>query len=141
MNSISSRVRELFLNITDLPRAETLMDEIYVPDVVFEDPIQRIEGLAAFKKMNEGFATRLKELRFEVHGMVEGSDSLSVQWTMHFKLPLLSSPHTLPGVSWLDLGPEGKCLCHTDYWDFMRMSDEIAPVLRPMHDLIRKMLG
>lgn len=124
---------------------DELVDEFYAEGAVFEDPLQRAEGLRAIKKMWRSLATLFETVDGEVISEVELGDQCVVQWEMRFKYRLWPVEVTLPGVTWLTLNDEGKCISHVDYWDswaFLRRSFPVAkPVARFLPAGLRRLLA
>lgn len=137
--TIVKLVEELFASITDLPRAEALMNQIYDPNMYFQDPIQRVDGLETLKQMNRDMMEKNSDVAFKLVGITGDKKALAAEWVMHFKVA--GRPISLPGVSWLSLNDAGRCYRHVDYWDWMGLSDQVLPPLKIMHDLMRKAVG
>jgi hypothetical protein len=138
MSDLTDKVRRYLETMSDIGQAERFMDEIYSQDVVFQDPIQRLEGLAAFKGMHRKLMKGLKDLRVEVEGVTASDEALTVHWVMSFRVRLSSRRARVPMVSWMELDPDGRCTFHVDYWDFLGVMDQMIPGFRPVGNLIRK---
>lgn len=88
----------------------------YHPDIVFQDSIQRLEGIEAFKALCERLAKRCKELRMDIHEAVQKDDVIFMQWTM--TMMFKKTPSTpVYGSTVLRLHADGRILSQRDYYD------------------------
>lgn len=107
-----------------------LLDEVYAGEVVFEDPLHRVVGLAELRRylarMYEGVAS----IHFEFDEAVTGKDRAMLAWTMRMRHRRLRPGEdlVLPGASDLRF-QDGKVLRHRDYFDAGALLYERLPVL------------
>lgn len=88
----------------------------YHPDIVFQDSIQRIEGIQQFEAMCNRLTKRCESLRMDLSNVMKRDNVISMEWvmTMSFK----KSPTTpLYGVTRLTLGEDGRIIQQRDYYD------------------------
>ena len=88
----------------------------YHKDIIFQDTIQRIEGIEEFKKMCERLTKRCKKLQMDIYSLAQNDEVIFMQWkmTMVFrKLP--NAP--IYGCSKLTLNDRGKIIEQRDYFD------------------------
>jgi len=88
----------------------------YHPDIVFQDSIQRIEGIDQFEMMCNRLTKRCESLRMDLYNVMKRGNVISMEWvmTMSFK----KSPTTpLYGVTRLTLGEDGRIIQQRDYYD------------------------
>mgnify|MGYP001810219360 FL=1 len=88
----------------------------YHPDIVFQDSIQRIEGIDQFEMMCNRLTKRCESLRMDLSNVMKRGNVISMEWvmTMSFK----KSPTTpLYGVTRLTLGEDGRIIQQRDYYD------------------------
>lgn len=88
----------------------------YHPDVVFEDSLQRIEGIGEFIALCERLAKRCESLQMEILSIAQGSNFILMDWimTMSFnKFP--STP--VYGSTKLTLNADGRIILQRDYFD------------------------
>lgn len=88
----------------------------YHPDIVFQDSIQRIEGIEQFEMMCNRLTKRCESLRMDLSNVMKRDNVISMEWvmTMSFK----KSPTTpLYGVTRLTLGEDGRIIQQRDYYD------------------------
>ena len=93
-----------------------LIETYYHPDVRFRDPIQALEGRAAFIEMSERLVKRCRELRAHVNDAAQTGNVIMLQWTMEMKLG--PTPLTrIEGCTKLTLDDQGRVVAHRDYFD------------------------
>ena len=88
----------------------------YHPDIVFQDSIQRVEGIVQFEAMCNRLTKRCESLRMDLSNVMKRDNVISMEWvmTMSFK----KSPTTpLYGVTRLTLGEDGRIIQQRDYYD------------------------
>jgi hypothetical protein len=88
----------------------------YHPDIVFQDSIQRVEGIEQFQAMCNRLTKRCKSLNMDLSNIMKRENVISMEWvmTMSFK----KSPSTpLYGVTRLTLGEDGRIVQQRDYYD------------------------
>jgi hypothetical protein len=98
-------------------RPETVepLAEIYHPDVIFEDPIQSVQGREQVMEANRRLLRKAKQLRFEIHDAAQIDGRIFLTWTISFQPKLGPTVH-VEGASRLVLR-EGLVASHRDYWD------------------------
>jgi len=90
--------------------------EYYHKDIVFQDTIQRIDGIEDFIEMCNRLTKRTKQLRMEILHIAQNDNVIMFDWimTMMFK----KYPSTsLYGSTKLVLGENGQIKEHRDYYD------------------------
>jgi limonene-1,2-epoxide hydrolase len=88
----------------------------YHPDVVFEDSVQRIEGIGEFVALCERLTKRCNSLQMEILSIAQDSNFILMDWimTMSFnKYP--STP--VYGSTKLTLHADGRIIHQRDYFD------------------------
>jgi hypothetical protein len=106
-----------------------LLDKVYAANVLFEDPLHRIEGLptlkAYFARLYEGVET----ISFEFSEILEGPGQAMLTWTMHMKHRRLRAgePLALPGATHIRFGD--RVHYHRDYFDAGALLYERLPLL------------
>jgi hypothetical protein len=88
----------------------------YSDDIVFQDSIQRIEGIDGFIALCNRLTDRCKELRMDIESIVKEENVIIMDWkmTMMFK-KYPSTP--IFGSTKLILNDEGKIAMQRDYYD------------------------
>jgi limonene-1,2-epoxide hydrolase len=88
----------------------------YHPDVVFQDSIQRIEGITEFVALCERLTKRCEKLQMEIHSMAQNGNVIFMNWTM--TMVFKKSPSTpIYGTTKLVLHPDGRIIEQRDYYD------------------------
>lgn len=103
---------------------------VYSDDVVFQDPVHRVEGLPALETYLSRTVTNITSCRFEFRAIdCRGDHSAWLEWTMHYTHPRLAggAPLVLEGVS--NVRFDEKIHYHRDYLDMGGMLYEHVPVL------------
>ncbi|MBN2882866.1 MAG: nuclear transport factor 2 family protein [Clostridia bacterium] len=88
----------------------------YSDDIVFQDSIQRIEGIDGFIALCNRLTDRCKELKMDIESIVKEENIIIMDWkmTMMFK-KYPSTP--IFGSTKLVLNDEGKIAMQRDYYD------------------------
>ncbi len=114
-----------------------LLDEIYASDVVFEDPLHRIEGLDAlrdyFARMYEG----VESISFEFGTVLHTAQEAMLTWTMHMRHRRLRPGETLalPGATHVRFGEQVHY--HRDYFDAGALLYERLPLIGSLVRAVR----
>lgn len=109
--------------------------ELYSADILFQDPLHRIHGLADLRAYYEQLYANVSELRFDFHGYDQtGYDQVAsgegyLRWTMHYRHPRLEGgrPLQLEGCSYLRWRDD-KVYHHHDYFDAGALLYEHLPL-------------
>jgi limonene-1,2-epoxide hydrolase len=88
----------------------------YHPEIVFQDSIQRIEGLEAFKALCDRLTQRSQELQMDIHAVAQDKDVIFMQWTMTMMFKKYPSTPVY-GSTVLRLHADGRILEQRDYYD------------------------
>lgn len=122
------------------------LDQIYSDDVVFEDPLHRVEGLPALRRYFAGLVEGLDECRFDFTDCLNEPDSEQggqavLFWTMHYRHRKLKggAPLSLLGSSHLKF--TDRVTYHRDYFDAGAMLYEHVPVLGFVIRTLKARLG
>jgi limonene-1,2-epoxide hydrolase len=88
----------------------------YHPDIVFQDSIQRIEGIEEFVALCERLTQRCESLQMEILSIAQDSNTILMDWimTMAFK-KYPSTP--MYGSTKLILHEDGRIIAQRDYFD------------------------
>lgn len=88
----------------------------YHDDIVFQDTIQRIEGIEDFKAMCKRLTKRSKKLRMDIHTISQVGQEIMMEWTM--TMSFRRSPDTpMYGATKLTLHEDGRIIAQRDYYD------------------------
>jgi hypothetical protein len=107
----------------------SLLDEVYAADVLFEDPLHRIEGLPALKAYFARLYEGVDTIGFEFGEVMEGPGQAMLTWTMHMKHRRLRAGESLalPGATHIRFG--NRVHYHRDYFDAGALLYERLPLL------------
>lgn len=131
-NNLPKAFQQFELLYRELDAAAVMaMPTIYADNVVFIDPVHRMEGLDALQAYTRKLMGNVQECRFECeHWLCQGQEAV-VQWTMHMRHASLrrGEPIALKGVSLLKLDAQGRICWHEDFYDLGAMVYEHVPLL------------
>ena len=88
----------------------------YHPDVVFQDSIQRLEGIDAFEDLCARLTSRCRKLRMDISSIAQKDDTILMDWkmTMSFR-NFPDSP--IFGSTKLTLHEDGRIKSQRDFYD------------------------
>ena len=139
-NDFPARFRRLF----DSLGCDSLdgLSGVYAPEVVFEDPFHRIEGLPALEAYFVGMYQEVESCSFE-WGASAGTDVVFFQeWTMHLRHRKFRPGKTVavPGCTSCRLVGE-LAISHRDHFDAGVLIYERVPVLGTLVKFIKGRVG
>jgi limonene-1,2-epoxide hydrolase len=88
----------------------------YHPEIVFQDSIQRVEGIGEFVALCERLTKRSTELRMDIHSAVRDGNIIFLQWTMTMMFRTFPSTPIF-GSTVLTLHEDGRIIGQRDYYD------------------------
>jgi limonene-1,2-epoxide hydrolase len=113
----------------------------YHEDIIFEDTVQRVEGIAEFKEMCGRLAQRCEQLNMEIQSIVMDSRDIFLQWKMVMMFKKYPST-ALYGCSKLTLGEDGRIIFQRDYFDLWGTILNGIPILRkPYWNFMHRYFG
>lgn len=113
----------------------------YREDIVFQDSIQRIEGIEAFEALCNRLTRRCEQLNMDIYSAVGDGQIIFFQWKMQMKFRRWpSSP--IFGASKLTLDESGRIREQRDYYDLWGdIFDGIPWFRRPYRWFMHKYFG
>ncbi len=88
----------------------------YHENIIFEDCIQRIEGIAAFKALCDRLTKRSKQLTMQINTIASREEHIFFEWIM--TITFKKNPNTpVYGCTHLTLAPDGRIIHQRDYYD------------------------
>lgn len=121
------------------------LPDVYRADIIFQDPLQRVEGLAEVTGYFVGMMQNLQECRFEFVQVIEspteqaaGVHQAVLFWTMHYRHPKLAGGKLLSVDGSSHIKYQEKVFFHRDYYDAGAMLYEHLPVLGWVIERIKK---
>jgi len=88
----------------------------YHDDVVFQDSIQRIEGIDAFKALCNRLTDRCQELKMDITFITKKENVVMFEWTMTMMFKKFPST-PIYGCTKLTLHDDGRIAEQRDYYD------------------------
>lgn len=88
----------------------------YHEDIIFQDSIQRIEGIEAFSRLCERLTKRCEQLNMEILSIVKDGPKVFFEWKMQMMFRRWPSA-PIYGCSKLTLNEEGMIVHQRDYFD------------------------
>jgi len=124
-----ARFKEV-LNALDRDHME-LVDEVYAPDMRFQDPVHALEGRDAFRVYLERLYANVKHCHFKIRHEALQGDTAFIAWTMELRHARFRKHETLylDGMSMVIFGSDGKINVHHDSFDLGAMLYERLPIL------------
>lgn len=133
-----------FYNKLDKTCTENLY-KVYTPDVAFEDPLHRIDGLPALEAYFAALYENVTACRFDFHDRQRHGDLAFVTWTMRLRHPRLARGHEIAveGCSRLLFADDasGRVCQHRDHFDAGALLYEHLPLIGPAIRLIKRRAG
>ena len=113
----------------------------YHPRIVFQDSIQRVEGIREFVALCERLTKRCEKLQMEIHAIAQQDNVILMDWTMTMvfkKFP--STP--IYGSTKLTLGEDGRIIEQRDYSDLWGdIFNGIPYFKKPYRKFMRRYFG
>ncbi len=113
----------------------------YHPDIIFQDSIQKIEGMEPFTAMCDRLTNRCEQLTMDILSLVIDNGVIFFEWKMVMvfrKFP--STP--LYGCTRLSIGPDNRILQQRDYFDLWGTIFNGIPGLRRLyHKFMHRYFG
>jgi len=88
----------------------------YHEKIIFQDSIQRIEGIVPFKAMCNRLAKRCKSLKMDIYHMVKVDNIVMMDWKMTMSFRLFPKK-PIWGASRFTFNSEGFIVEQRDYYD------------------------
>ncbi|MGM0914321.1 MAG: nuclear transport factor 2 family protein [Pseudomonadota bacterium] len=120
------------------------LHEFYTHDVVFQDPLHRIEGAEALEHYFAALYSNVTACRFSFHERQRNGREAFATWTMHLAHPRLAAgkEYAVEGCSHLTFAEDGsgRVARHRDYFDAGDLLYERLPLLGGAIRLIKRRL-
>jgi steroid delta-isomerase len=137
----TARVRAFFETLG--PASIDRMDAVYAPDASFRDPFNDVRGLAEIRRIFAQMFEHLDDCRFTFIDETVDEHGAFLTWDMTFRIRRLSPGQTrrIHGATQLKFAPDGRVVCHRDYWD---AADELyakLPLIGPVMRWLKRKMG
>lgn len=131
------RVKYIFQNLTK-DRLE-LIDQFYSKDILFIDPVGKIEGSKKITAYYKNLYQNVKKIRFDFSEVYESNETVIAVWSMYLETEKLNGGEgfTVEGTSVIKFNSEGKAVFHRDYFDMGAFIYERIPLLGALIKKIR----
>jgi hypothetical protein len=104
----------------------------YQDDIVFQDSIQKIVGIDAFKKMCNRLAKRCKSLSMDIRNIVKTDTLVMMDWKMTMSFRFFPKK-PIYGATRLVISSEGKIAEQRDYYDLWGDIYDGIPIYRRIY--------
>ncbi len=113
----------------------------YHEDIIFQDPIQKVEGKQAFIAMCNRLTNRCEELRMKIKSIAARENKIFMEWEM--RMIFRRTPSTsLFGSTKLTLGEDGRITHQRDYYDLWGDIWHNVPVMKKIYPrIMRRIFG
>ena len=113
----------------------------YHEDIVFQDTIQRIEGIEEFVLLCKRLTDRCKQLQMEIGTIFVKQNEIMFDWTMTMMFHKFPSTPIF-GSTKLTLHPDGRIIRQRDYYDLWGdIFNGIPWFKKPYRRFLRKKFG
>src|SRR5690554_5336164 len=102
--------------------------EFYTPDVLFIDPLHRIEGAKALERYFSTLYENVTACRFRFHDRQASGRQAFVTWTLQLVHPRLDGGREIEGCSQLTFAEDDRVARHRDYFDAAALLYERLPL-------------
>lgn len=109
------------------PDRAMALETLYADDILFVDPLHRIEGLEALRRYFARLNAGLLSGTFEFAPALIAGNAAMLPWTMHLKLKRRRQPVIVPGCSYLHFSD--RIRYQRDYFDAGVLLYENVPLL------------
>ena len=142
MANIVEKIKTTYAKLDKTTVNNGLLEELYAPDILFIDPLHKIETLPNLKKYFEGMYKNVTDINFNFEETMSNEHSAFLSWTMVFSHPKLNGGQSIsvPGTTRLQHNGE-KITLHQDYFDSTHMIFDHIPVLKTVIKTIRNRLN
>lgn len=104
----------------------------YDDSIIFQDSIQKIEGIVPFKAMCNRLAKRCKSLKMDIYTIVKNENIIMMEWKMTMSFRFFPKK-PIYGASKLVFNEEGKIINQRDYYDLWGDIYDGIPIYRRIY--------
>ncbi len=126
-NTVVDKLKQTFATADSLSADD--LAQIYSTDIVFVDPLGKVEGLETLSRYFERVYKNVTSCKFEYLDECRLTDSTCIKWDMYFQHPKLGGGKEIKvrGVSLLKF--EDNVSYHEDIYDVGALMYENVPLL------------
>ncbi|MFT4675007.1 MAG: limonene-1,2-epoxide hydrolase [Reinekea sp.] len=142
MTNIIERIQETYAALNKDTVESDLLANLYADNVVFIDPLHRIETLPNLQAYFKNMYQNVSHINFDFTHTLGDDKSAFLAWDMTFVHPKLNGGRAIvvPGTSRVQFA-DGKITHHQDYFDSTAMLFGHIPLLKQMINLIKNRLN
>ncbi|WP_108125468.1 nuclear transport factor 2 family protein [Saccharospirillum mangrovi] len=139
--TLIERVQALYNDLGPNNVSRDRLSELYDDDVVFIDPMHRIEGLDALAHYFAGLYQNLTDIEFRYLSHWANDHEAVLRWEMTYRHPKIAKGRaiTLPGVTFLQF--DDRIRRHQDYFDSNQMLFDHLPIIGPVLGWLKSRLN
>ncbi len=130
------RFCRMFARLT--PDEPMALEEVYAPDVVFEDPFHRLEGRDALGVLFARMNAQIRQATFAFSEPLIDAGRASLPWTLRLEPRRFAKVIVVDGISLLEF--DSAITRHRDYFDGGQLVYENVPLLGSGVRAIRRRL-
>ena len=104
----------------------------YDDAIIFQDSIQKIEGVVPFKAMCNRLAKRCKSLKMDIYKIIKNENIIMMEWKMTMSFRFFPKK-PIYGASKLVFNEEGKIINQRDYYDLWGDIYDGIPIYRRIY--------
>ena len=118
------------INALEASNIRDILARTYTNDVVFVDPVKKIEGIEALNFYFEKLYHSVNHCKFELSSSLLNDQYESLQWIMHLRHKKIKSGNDiyLDGASFIEYRDNKVCY-QKDYYDLGALIYEQIPIL------------
>lgn len=115
------------------------LGDFCAPEIRFRDPFNEVAGLDNYRRVLAKMFDDIGQPDFTVDGCALEDNICYLRWRLSFQRKG-GQRVTIPGMSEVLFGPDGRAQRHFDYWDAGRVY-ELVPLLRSLIRLVKRRLS
>ena len=136
------RARHIFDRKPDGSPDYSIIESCYHENLRFQDPLQKLEGRAAFIEMSDTFVGRVFDFEASIEKSAQTGNVIFIQWTMAYRFGKPTAPRmTSEGTTKLELDEDGMVVVHRDYFDMWGDVIRSFKPARGLYDRFMKKMG
>lgn len=140
--TIVEKIQSTYAKLDRTTVSSNLLDELYHQDVVFIDPLHKIETLDNLKTYFAGMYANVLSIHFDFKDTMSDDTVAFLSWEMSFTHPKLNGGKTIvvPGTTLLH-HQDQKVIFHQDFFDSTHMIFDHIPVLKSILSAIKNRMN
>lgn len=104
----------------------------YHPEIIFQDSVQKLQGIDNFKAMCNRLAGRCRKLHMEIISVLQDSDIIMMDWKMTMSFRKFPDKPVF-GCTRLTLHDDGRIIEQRDYFDLWGDIFDGIPVFKKIY--------